>query len=212
MTKKRHLALTAIIGFSFCARSFATLWTGTITETVTQTTDPTSYQVGDVFSGCYSYESDTMDGTFYGDHLPGAPLGANCSLGGLIFMPFVTTASFDLGPFGGPVITRTDGLGPTYASLNANDRVASLSVIDGTVSLSWLFDDGFVFAAGGDSFYAISFESGLPVSGPSVNGTIAYGAPTAVPENGSTISLLFSAAFLGWLLKGTRPFLRRFVS
>ena len=212
MTKKRHIALTAIAGLFFLTKSFATLWTGTITETVTQTTDPSSYQVGNVFSGCYSYESDTMDGTFYGDHLPGAPVGANCSLGGLIFMPFVTTASFDLGPYGGPVITRTGGLGPTYASLDANDRVASLSVIDGIVSLSWLFDDGFVFAAGGDRFLAISFGSGLPITGPDVRGSIAYGAPTAVPENASTLSLLFSAAFLGWLFKFSRPLLRRFVS
>ncbi len=63
ITMKLRLVLAALLALSSFAKSQATLWSGTITETVTSTNNP-NYNVGDVVLGLYEYESDTVDGDF----------------------------------------------------------------------------------------------------------------------------------------------------
>lgn len=63
MNHPRSFIAVIILAAAFAVSAHATLWHGTITQTVTETND-SKYTLGQVATGWYEYESDTVDGDF----------------------------------------------------------------------------------------------------------------------------------------------------
>lgn len=178
MTTRRLFLTFALFASLLCSKASATLWQGTVTETLTSTTDPRN-TVGSTFTGTYEYESDTIDGTFYPwhDH------------------SYFTATLFTFNPsaLNGGVVDDA------YFWYTRH-----LTVSDGQVTDFWMegqtwYDFGFSISEFG-SHYDIP-----PGSWPRINneGTMSFSAPVAVPEqplntgNYVVLSLVFLALIKG---------------
>ena len=97
MLSRRYLAAKLLFCLFSATNAFATWWTGTITQTITQS-GSTLYQVGQTFEGFYTYESSTVDGYFntYGpdiDH----PNAKTAKLNGSLFLFNLGEQTFRVG-------------------------------------------------------------------------------------------------------------------
>ncbi len=71
--KYKATFVATMLALGFSTPTFATIWSGTITETITGTNNP-GFEIGQTFIGSYSFESDELDG----DYLPYAnPYGSH---------------------------------------------------------------------------------------------------------------------------------------
>lgn len=181
--------LTALCALLICPKSFATTWHGTITETVTSSTNPL-YAVGDSFEGWYEYESETVDGQFIN------------FIGGVSTPPrqlYYRLFGFTNDP------RRGDGNG--WFSAPRDQSADRLTVTNGEVSdFHWVERDALNLIFGAHTFTAIEYyvSDGQGHYDPhfyyDVRGTLTFSAPQAVnaPEAASTL-LLFVLPFLAAL-------------
>lgn len=187
LTTLRGLAVLALLVLAPCAR--ALVWTGSITQTVTSTTDPT-YAIGQTFVGSYTYTSDTADGTFIARPLfnwayewkPNAE-----SLNGSIFMHFPPGVGFD----------RFAALIDTMYTDNY------ITVLGGVVTgFQWQFYKG-AYYIGFKNFEGRSSIDPNPIN-PRIYtvSSLSFSAPRTVPESGSVIALL--AGSIGLLMVAHR--------
>ncbi len=165
---------------------FGTLYTGTITETVTWTTSPT-YQVGQTFLGYYEYESPTIDGDF------GTP-----------FYAFENPSAL-------PTL-----FGSIYGFLGVAGEAAYLAIREGSPFTTHLkVSEGIVTEfhydgqrGGADYFFSVSdfTASYIDFSSPGgptreIRGTVSFSAPVAVPDSAGTAGLLAGVIFLGAVVR-----------
>lgn len=184
--KLRALALFSL-GLSLANSASALLYRGDIIYTVTEVSPYASgLRVGDVFTGWYSYESDTIDGAFYRDQAPPPPEQKNV-LSASLFIP-VDFAPAQAG--GGMFI---DLPGNHFSALGCE-----LIVSGGIVSM---FNWGPEFGPWAMTMSARSFAAwNMMFDDSSTRGTVVFTDPTAqVPDAGSTIGLL-SLALAGLAL------------
>lgn len=156
----------------------AVTWAGTILETITSSNNA-AFQIGQTFTGDYSYKADDMNGTFYSTEYSNNwnPAGSNSSLTGLL----------SLG-----IYSPQDGFNVTSYSMTNTPYVNYLSVIDGKVAgLFWQNQIGF-----SDPYFngtTFSFSTGGPFSS-LVTGTLQFSEPVdppdEVPDAAATLGLL----------------------
>jgi hypothetical protein len=126
---------------------------GTITQTVTATDDTADYYVGEIFTGWYSYQSPTADGTYAFD-FNGAPFVSSNSLAVYAETLYPTVAdSPDFVGYPGPVFGELDP--NPFLTLTVVDDTATLDSgldhiglyqsIDGNVGNALLYDPGYDF-------------------------------------------------------------------
>ena len=149
----------------FQMKAMGTLWTGTITETVTQS-DRADYPVGDVYVGTYQYVSDSVDGDFGQPRWrPVAPL------------------TVDLYHFGLDVWLNSD-------TLIGNAKLQMI-VLGGEVTFfhmdAEMGPSSFNFTT--DSFNSLSSSYGSTVLETNIAGVLAFSAPIAanVPDRTNTV-------------------------
>ena len=178
---------------------------GTITETITSTNDP-AYAVGAVFVGSYSYESPTMDGTFYtGEYYPPPNPDALNTLDGLVDLPFATSAEW---VFEGTILTETGGFGNLVVPLASTRNGGSLTVADGKIEhFEWSWESNhFYFEMSGNpsqgTFMAYSFDNTALVQ---TYGTVVF---SSVPEITPTIQLIACMVPIALFLRLRRRTLR----
>ena len=157
-----------------------TIYRGSITQT-TQ---------GQTFLGYYEYQSSSIDGTFYILNYYYYDPGLNCTLDGLIYMPFAS--SVIINPPDGESFVKY-GIGPTWERLSVTNHSGWLDVENGHVADFWWDweDGGFYFYATKDDFMAISFmDASFADSMPMVYGSLVLGDPVNIPDEAATASLL----------------------
>lgn len=161
---------------------------GTITQTVTNTNDPT-FHVGQTVTGWYQYESDDTDGVFAANFWGGAPQNGTPALCGSIF-------SFVNSPSGG------DG----WVSLRGSiSRFAELTVDDNCVSDFHYFTNvGYSYLAFGLSSFGVSTSYFDRAADKwidySTGGTICFSAPVAAVPEATTTASLVALSFLGLII------------
>lgn len=181
--------------------AFATLFYGTITQTVTETNDP-EYAVGNVFTSTFHYESTQRDGTFYGlgSYMPPEAFPSLATLDGNLFFPLPMTEQagwetpYHLPPFGG------------YH--NYTTGAASYITVSGGLVTDFLFvrDPGpFILYFTTTTFGAVVHDRyGVDADGNftgwldnmTTRGTMSFSAVNSVPEGAPTIGLLLGGALL----------------
>lgn len=181
-TPLKFFAFVALV-----ANAFGYTYHGTIWQTVTETNNSPHYYVGQTFAAHYSYESSTVDGTFYSDSWPeGLPPGANSSLDGNVYL---TNAVTDL-----PLFHVPPGHFDFFSS--GAHGFATLTVSGGVVTdFNWIWEAANNVA----TFTENSFWTNLTgVWDPKTEeylpdlytkGTVTFGAP-AVPDTSWTAGLL----------------------
>lgn len=177
----RKTSLLALFALLLCSRAFATLWHGTITQTITETNDPNLF-VGQVLLGWYGYESDTIDGDFgafnYAFTHPGA----------------VPTLTGELNPINADYADEGGMLGLT----TTHTWDTHLTVVNGEVTdfLRWITAGGYQGTFRFDTFTAFSLRAGS-------YGLMTFSDPQAVPDNFGTAGLLVvgMGALLGFRRK-----------
>lgn len=174
ISMKALLFCLSLVSILAC-KANAFLWNGDITETITSSNNA-AFQVGQVFTGSYSYHSDDVNGTFYATEYSNNwnPAGANSSLTGLL----------SLGLF-----TPQDGFSVTPYSITDTPYVNYLSVVDGKVAgLFWQNQIGI-----SDPYFngtTFSFHTGGPFSS-LVTGILQFSEPVDPPEPVSETSFTF---------------------
>jgi hypothetical protein len=184
----KSLLLLAIVFASLAIPAHANTYYGTITQTVTQTNDPT-YTIGQVFVGFYEYESSTVDGVFYTQFAPyPRPPGTNETLTGQIRFLY---------PDGYPTLNELD--------LTMNE--GRLTVLGGDVTdFYWSWEKGGNYTVlDVDSCFSLTHYdwsvdpvTGEPFTPPFTGGSVSFSAPVRVPDTSSTGWLLLAG--LGLLL------------
>jgi hypothetical protein len=183
----RAIALFAV-SVSLTGPLSAITYRGEITYTLTSVSSwATGLNIGDEFTGWYSYESPTIDGTFVRDQTPEytPPL----SLTGALYVP-------------APLAPEMAG-GNSFISFPGDQLSALgclLTVADGVVTdFNWGPEYGPWALTVTESYFS-AFRLDL-ADEPSTRGRIVFSAPTpSVPDITSTASLLAIALFgLGWL-------------
>lgn len=165
---------------------FGTLYTGTITETVSWTTSP-EYYVGQTFFGHYQYESPTIDGDF------GTP-----------FYAFENPSAL-------PTL-----FGSLYGFIGVSGEAAYLAIREGSPFTTHLKVGGNVATefhydgqrGGADYSFSVSdfTASYIDFSSPGgptreTRGTVSFSAPVAVPDSTSTAGLLLGVVLLGTIIR-----------
>jgi|SRR5688572_24787978 len=174
------LILAALAALSGDCRALP--YFGTFTQTITGSNIPNVY-VGSVYYGFYTYESDTMDGTFSTNWYPG-----NQTLNGYIFVPFATSVDtgWDI---------HNWGEGAEWSTLRNTSQVGTITVQNGIVTdFLWTHEiGGFYVRADMSSFHAISFYDQLykdvydpPIAG----GSIVFAGGPRGPDSGSSFAML----------------------
>lgn len=192
MNNIRRISLGAIVALFSVAPSFATLWTGTITETVISTNHP-GYAVGDIYTGTYQYESDSIDGDF---GTTAYFVGHHESSVGTLF-----TVLYDFAPLPGrdAWIRGSDG---TFASqqhmIVENGEVVFFNC-EGEIAYT---DFGFTFENGVGIFGGSSGGYGGDPGG-STSGTLSFSAPTVanIPESTGTAFLMTMGALTTFIAR-----------
>ena len=172
MKTRQLVVLLALFALSFLPRAFAVPFSGTITQTITYSTAP-GFDVGQTFSGQYSYDAPMIDGDFINLPDPGNPDGILASLKADLFY-------FHFG----------------WGDLSTGGFIAwnELLVQDGHVTK--FNKEGqkgpadFVFT---ETAFSYSYKY---ATNETVRGTMVFSDPHAVPDAESTIALL-SVSLLG---------------
>jgi hypothetical protein len=161
--------------------SFGIPFSGTITQTITQSNDP-NYPVGVTFVGFYQYESDTIDGIFRTN--AGSVYGPSDGLlTGFVFLAY-------------PV-------GNGFEQLNdANTGSRGLEIVDGNViAFSWrdeyingTHNHAYInYGPGGGTFLNygwLNYGSWDDEIYLSISGTVVVGAPRQIPDVAPSLGLL----------------------
>lgn len=151
----------------FQMKARGTLWTGTITETVTQS-DRADYPLGDVYVGTYQYVSDSVDGDFGQPRWrPVAPLVVDIYHFGLdrwVNSDIFGNANLQMIVSGGEV---------TFFHMDAENGPSSFNFTT-------------------DSFNSLSFPYGSTVLETNIAGVLAFSAPIAanVPDQTNTVAVV----------------------
>lgn len=157
-------------GISFC---------GTITQTITNTNDPSCY-VGQIATGWYEYEAPDIDGTFDANFWGVGHQGETPALCGSIFS-FVQQ------------FADGDGWLPLAGTIS---RFAQLTVAGGNVSNFHFFTEYYHSSVHFEfpGFYAITDYTDRIADKTfyyETNGTLSFSAPAVkVPDGASTVGLL----------------------
>jgi hypothetical protein len=188
-------ATAFVLFFTTPLLSFALTFKGSFTQTITETQDP-EYQVGLTYHGEYTYESPTIDGTFYTSHVGWNPywpdIPSEYSLKGLLYQTFSGSAISSSGQYMGW------GLGGRYATLDSTNLWGtSLTVLDGQVtSFGWAFEHGgFLMQMNDQTFRTLSFYDRVNFA-EWTEGTVVFGAPNQVPDTTSTVFLFVTGVLV----------------
>lgn len=191
MNTLRFYLATAIFVLGFIDRASATIWTGTIIETVTFTTDP-SYSTGQQLLGHFQYESDNINGD-YGTtwYSMVTDTTANPGLHGDLYT-FTNYVQNGLKDF--------DGLGSATVHLVVANGIATGFWANGQIGPSDYWFHGTEF--GVSNLHMQTDETYL------TKGTINFGQISSVADTASSVAM-FSVGLLSlgaaWLLSKTTP-------
>lgn len=186
--------LLALVALGAALPASALTYHGQIIQTITSTNDP-QYKVGQQFLSYYSYNSDTIDGTFSTEVWGSTPV-TNTSLTGYVNIPL---ADHGLAIYPGA---------PRFSMQQVFAGFAGgyLKVSGGQVTeFNWIFDNGGYYGIFGSLDYGWGAWSlpwwGLPTGENDVltRGSMTFAPPT-VPDTGATLGLLAGGLLLcGWL-------------
>ena len=165
------LLLAALCALITCLPARATLWRGTILQTLTETNDPRN-TVGETFVGSYEYESDTVDAVL-NPYLDRSHLHA-------------TLATFYASAHDGGVVTTDFALFLSTQHFTVRDGAVSTFAMWGQTG----YDFNFYTTGFNSSYFNYITDT---MGGPRFflnNGTMSFSAPEAVPETAATVTLL----------------------